>query len=87
MTWGFLVMLVTTIASGVGGVLTTLGITNLIVNLNTFLLGIPIMDVIGGFFNQNLLTGYGAIIAILLIGYILYRLIRRRTRKKKRVKK
>ena len=86
-TWGFLVMLVTTIASGVGGVLTTLGITNLIVNLNTFLLGIPIMDVIGGFFNQNLLTGYGAIIAILLIGYILYRLIRRRTRKKKRVKK
>lgn len=85
-TWNLLVMLVTSIASGVGGALFALGITDVIVGINSALLGIPVLDVIGGFFNQNLLTGYGAIIAILLIIYIVYRLIRRRTRKKKRVK-
>lgn len=85
-TWNLLVMLVTSFVSGVGGAFFALGITDVIVGINSALLGIPVLDVIGGFFNQNLLTGYGAIIAILLIIYIVYRLIRRRTRKKKRVK-
>ena len=85
-TWNLLVILVTSIASGVGGALFALGITDVIVGINSALLGIPVLDVIGGFFNQNLLTGYGAIIAVSLIVYIVYRLIRRRTRKKKRVK-
>lgn len=85
-TWNLLVALVTSIASGIGGALFALGITDVIVGINSALLGIPVLDVIGGFFNQNLLTGYGAIIAVLLIVYIVYRLIRRRTRKKKRVK-
>jgi hypothetical protein len=86
-TWNILVVLVTSISSAVGGALYTLGITDLIININSALLGVPVIDIIGGFFNQNLLTGYGAIIAILLIIYIAYRLIRRRTRKRKRVKK
>ncbi len=86
-TWNLLVMLVTSISSGIGGALYAIGITDLITSINSALLGIPLLDIIGGFFNQNLLTGYGAIIAILLIGYIIYRLIRRRIRKKKRVKK
>jgi hypothetical protein len=85
-TWNLLVILVTSIASVVGGALFALGITDAIVGINSALLGIPVLDVIGGFFNQNLLTGYGAIIAVLLIVYIVYRLIRRRTRKRKRVK-
>jgi hypothetical protein len=85
-TWNILVMLVTGISSAVGGALYTFGITNLITNINSALLDIPVLNVIGGFFNQNLLTGYGAIIAILLIIYIVYRLIRRRTKKKKRAK-
>ncbi len=85
-TWNLLVILVTSIASGVGGALFALGITDVIIGINSALLGIPVLDVIGGFFNQNLLTGYGAIIAVLLIVYIVYRLIRRRTRKRKRVK-
>ena len=86
-TWNILVMLVTTVASTVGGLFYAIGLTDLILNINTSLLGIPVLGAIGGFLNQNLLTGYGAIIAVLLIVYILYRLIRRRTRKKKRVKK
>ena len=85
-TWNVLVMIVTSIASGVGGALFALGIIDVIAGINSALLGIPVLDVIGGFLNQNLLTGYGAIIAIFLIVYIVYRLIRRRTRKKKRVK-
>ena len=83
-TWNLLVILVTSIASGIGGAFLALGITDVIVGINSFLLGLPVLDVIGGFFNQNLLTGYGAIIAVLLIVYIAYRLIRRRIRKKKK---
>jgi energy-coupling factor transport system permease protein len=86
-TWNLLLMLVTFIVSALGTALFVVGITGLIQSINTALLGIPVLDIIGGFFNQNLLTGYGAIIAILLIGYVVYRLIRRRFPKKKRVKK
>jgi energy-coupling factor transport system permease protein len=85
-TWNLLVMLVTTITSVIGGLFYAIGLTDLILNINNLLLGIPVLDLIGGFFNQHLLTGYGAIIAILLIGYIIYRLVRRRMRKTKRVK-
>ncbi|TFG30524.1 energy-coupling factor transporter transmembrane protein EcfT [Candidatus Thorarchaeota archaeon] len=86
-TWNILLMVVNVVATTIGSVSATIGLTDLILNMNSALLGIPVINVIGGFFNQNLLAGYGAIIAILLIAYILYRLIRRRMRKKKRVKK
>jgi energy-coupling factor transport system permease protein len=86
-TWNLLLMLVALVASTVGTVFSFVGVTAVVQSLNTALMGIPVYGVICGFFNQNLLTGYGAVIATLAIVFIIFVLLRRRMkRKKKKVK-
>lgn len=86
-TWRYLSIIVSTILTITSGFIVTTGLDVILQNLNQFLLSLPVLNWIGGFLNQNLLLGYGAIIAVLLIFYIVYKLIRRITKKKKRVKR
>ncbi len=86
-TWNILLIIVSIIATAVGTFSSVIGLTQFVLNLNNWLLQIPVLNMIGGFLNQNLLTGYGAIIAILLITYIVYKIVKRSTREKKRIKK
>jgi hypothetical protein len=82
-TWNLLLMLVALVASTVGTVFSFVGVTAVVQSLNTALMGIPVYGVICGFFNQNLLTGYGAVIATLAIVFIIFVLLRRRMKRKK----
>ena len=86
-TWVYFSIILSTMLTIVSGVLVTRGLDVFLQDLNQFLLGLPVLDWIGGFLNQNLLLGYGAIVGLLLILFIIYKLIRRITRKKKRVKR
>ncbi len=86
-TWRYLSIIVSTILTITSGFIVTTGLDVIIQNLNQFLLNLPVLNWIGGFLDQNLLLGYGAIIAALLIFYVIYKLIRRATKKKKRVKR
>jgi hypothetical protein len=86
-TWRYLSLIVSTILTIASGFIVTTGLDAIFQNLNQFLLSLPILNWIGGFLDQNLLLGYGAIIAVLLIFYIVYKLIRKITKKKKRVKR
>ncbi len=86
-SWNILLWIVNIITTTVGSIFATVGLTQAIILLNDMLLQVPGFNLIGGFLNQNLLTGYGAVIAILIIIYILYRIFRRSLREKKRVKK
>jgi len=83
-TWVYLVLFVTTSTALVGNFLVSTGIVIAIQQLNQFILSIPVLDMIGGFFDQNLLLGYGGITAILLILFIIYKLVRRRMNMKKK---
>jgi energy-coupling factor transport system permease protein len=85
-TWQYLTMIITWIASVVGNFLYVTGITYLIQQLNQFLLSIPGFGLVVGFFDQSALLGYGAIAGTILIVYIVYRLVKRMFRKKKRTK-
>jgi len=86
-TWRYLSLIVSTILTVTSGFIVTTGLDVVFQNLNQFLLSLPVLNWIGGFLDQNLLLGYGAIIATLLIFYVIYKLIRRFTKKKKRVKR
>jgi len=86
-TWISLSTIVSTILTITSGFIVTTGLDVILQNLNQFLLSLPFLNWIGGFLDQNLLLGYGAIIAALLIFYVVYKTIRRITRKKKRVKR
>ncbi|MGY5861820.1 MAG: energy-coupling factor transporter transmembrane component T [Candidatus Thorarchaeota archaeon] len=86
-TWRYLSVIVSTILTIAGEFIVTTGLDVILQNLNQFLLSLPVLNWIGGFLNQNLLLGYGAIIAFLLVFYIVYKLIRRATKKKKRVRR
>ncbi|MHA1483730.1 MAG: energy-coupling factor transporter transmembrane component T family protein [Candidatus Thorarchaeota archaeon] len=86
-TWRYLFIIVSTILTITSEFIVAAGLDVIIQNLNQFLLSLPVLNWIGGFLDQNLLLGYGAIIVALLIIYIIYKLIRRVTKKKKRVKR
>ncbi len=86
-TWRYLTIIVSTILTIASGFIITTGLDVILQNLNQFLLGLPVLNWIGGFLNQNLLLGYGAIAGLLLILFIIYKLIRKATKKKKRVKR
>lgn len=81
-TWVYLVLFVTTSTAVVGNFLVSTGVVYVIQQMNQFILSIPVLDMIGGFFDQNILLGYGGIIAVLLILWIIYKLVRRRMTKK-----
>jgi len=87
-TWVYLVLFVTTSTAVVGNFLVSTGVIIVVQQLNQFILSIPVLDMIGGFFDQNILLGYGGIIAVLLILWIIYKLVRRRMtmKTKKRTK-
>ena len=86
-TWRYLSIIVSTLLTAASEFIVTTGLDAIIHSINQFLLSLPVLNWIGGFLDQNLLLGYGAIIAALLIFYIIYKLIRRATKKKKRVKR
>jgi len=85
-TWVYLTLFVSASTTAVGTFLVTAGVFVFIQQLNQFILSIPVLDVIGGFLNQNILLGYGGIVAVILIVFIVYKLVRRRMKKKKRKK-
>ena len=86
-TWRYLSIIVSTLLTIASEFIVTTGLNTIFQNLNQFLLSLPVLNWIGGFLNQNLLLGYGAIIAALLVFVVIYKFIRRITKKKKRVKR
>jgi hypothetical protein len=83
-TWIYLTQLVSFVVSNIGAFLGSVGVIAAIQQFNSFLLDIPVFNIIGGLFDQNLLLGYGALFALLLILFILYKLIQRMLRTKKK---
>ncbi|MBS3795935.1 MAG: energy-coupling factor transporter transmembrane protein EcfT, partial [Candidatus Thorarchaeota archaeon] len=59
-------------------ILQMLGILALLQVFNTFLIGIPYVGLYFGFFDQNLLLGYGGVFALLILVFVVYKLVQRR---------
>lgn len=84
--WNYLVFFVTTGATFVGNIVAQFGIDVLLQDINSFILGLPYIGIAGGYFDQNLLTGYGGIFFILLVAYVIKKLAGRYLGNKKRAK-
>ncbi len=78
--WNILVTVVTFVADFIVNVSTTLGLDVLLQAFNAVLVNIPILGLYFGYFNQNVLLGYGGIVGLLLAVYVIHKLIRRYTR-------
>ncbi len=86
-TWVYLTMFVTAVAGGLGMFASAIGLDVAIQALNNFLLSLPVLDVVGGYFNQYALAGFGAVFFVLIVLLLVTWFIRRRRRRRKRVKK
>jgi energy-coupling factor transport system permease protein len=86
-TWVYFTALVGAIAGGIGMFASAIGLDVAIQGLNNFLLSLPVLDVIGGYFNQYALLGFGAIFFVLFVSLIGIWYVRRRRRKRKRARK
>ncbi|TFG04720.1 energy-coupling factor transporter transmembrane protein EcfT, partial [Candidatus Thorarchaeota archaeon] len=78
--WNILVSVVTLVVSLIITISTTLSIDVLLQAFNGILINIPILGLYFGYFNQNVLLGYGGVVGLLLAAYIIYKMIRRYTR-------
>lgn len=85
-TWVILTQAIGIVVIGFGAFLTVIGVPVALQTINGFLLTIPVLDLVGGYFNNYVLAGYGAIFVVLFFAYIGYWIIRRRRRKRKRAK-
>ncbi|MFX1265545.1 MAG: energy-coupling factor transporter transmembrane component T family protein [Promethearchaeota archaeon] len=85
-TWVILTQAIGIVVTGFGAFLTVIGVPVALQTINGFLLTIPVLDLVGGYFNNYVLAGYGAIFVVLFFAYIGYWIIRRRRRKRKRAK-
>lgn len=86
-TWTYLTMLVAAVAGGLGMFFSAIGLDAAIQNLNNFLLSLPGLDVVGGYFNQYVLAGYGAVFIVVVVLLLVIWFIRRRRRRRKRARK
>ncbi len=86
-TWVYFTALVGAIAGGIGMFASAIGLDVALQGLNNFLLSLPVLDVVGGYFDQRALLGYGAVFIVLFISLIVIWFVRRRRRKRKRARK
>ncbi len=57
-------------------VVQSLGIDVFLQAVNGYLIAIPILGLYFGFFDQNLLLGYGGVFALLILVYVIYKIVR-----------
>ncbi len=85
-TWVLMTQAIAIVVTGFGAFLTVIGVPAALQTINSFLLTIPVLDVVGGYFNNYVLSGYGALFVIIFFGYIAYWFVKRRRRKRKRAR-
>lgn len=74
-------IMVSYLSVGVGAILTlltSLGVLTLLQTFNSLLLGIPLINIYFGYFNNYMFTGYGAITGLILLVFVIYKIIQRR---------
>lgn len=86
-TWVYLTTFIAAITGGIGMFASTIGLDVAIQALNNFLLTLPVLDVVGAYFNQYALAGFGAVFIVLVIILLVIWFIRRRRRRRKRARK